>query len=109
AQISHRPYGRGLCHCPCPGDEQQVEAPEIVEYPACCGVLDWVVLSGLGRERHHASYEFVLVSMTLALRIDGSLIRSARLVAGGVGTNPGRQFSSPASCSFVLKASRRLH
>src|SRR5207247_1062276 len=42
-EIEHR--------CPCPGDEQQVEAPEIVEYPVCRGVLDWVVLSGLGRER----------------------------------------------------------
>jgi xanthine dehydrogenase YagS FAD-binding subunit len=95
--------------CPCPRDEQQLEAPEIVEYPACRGVLDWVVLSGLGRERHQASYEFVLVSTTLTLRIDGGLTRSVRLAAGGVGTNPCRQFSSPASCSFVPTATRRLH
>ena len=33
----------GIEHqCLCPGDTQQVEAPEIVEHPVCRGVLDWL-------------------------------------------------------------------
>jgi hypothetical protein len=28
--------------CLCPGDAQQVDAPEIVEHPVCRGVLDWL-------------------------------------------------------------------
>jgi hypothetical protein len=31
--------------CPCPGDEQQVEAPETVEHPVCVGF--WTGLSFL--------------------------------------------------------------
>lgn len=40
--------------------------------------------------RDRASYEFALVSTAVALHIDGGVIRSARLAAGGVGTKPWR-------------------
>jgi xanthine dehydrogenase YagS FAD-binding subunit len=40
--------------------------------------------------RDRASYEFALVSAAVALEIDGGVIRSARIAAGGVGTRPWR-------------------
>ncbi|MGD0103779.1 MAG: xanthine dehydrogenase family protein subunit M [Rhodopila sp.] len=40
--------------------------------------------------RDRASFEFALVSAAVALEIDGSTIRSARVAAGGVGTKPWR-------------------
>lgn len=40
--------------------------------------------------RDRASYEFALVSTAAALHIEGSLVRAARLAAGGVGTRPWR-------------------
>jgi xanthine dehydrogenase YagS FAD-binding subunit len=40
--------------------------------------------------RDRASYEFALVSAAVALDVEGSIIRSARIAAGGVGTRPWR-------------------
>jgi xanthine dehydrogenase YagS FAD-binding subunit len=40
--------------------------------------------------RDRASYEFALVSVAAALEIDGGVIRTARVAAGGVGTRPWR-------------------
>jgi len=40
--------------------------------------------------RDRASYEFALVSAAVALDIEGGVIRSARIGAGGVGTRPWR-------------------
>jgi len=40
--------------------------------------------------RDRASYEFALVSAAVALDVDGGVIRSARIAAGGVGTRPWR-------------------
>jgi xanthine dehydrogenase YagS FAD-binding subunit len=40
--------------------------------------------------RDRASYEFALVSVAAALEIEGGVIRTARLAAGGVGTKPWR-------------------
>jgi xanthine dehydrogenase YagS FAD-binding subunit len=40
--------------------------------------------------RGRVSYEFALVSAAVALHVDGSIIRSARVAAGGVGTIPWR-------------------
>ena len=43
--------------------------------------------------RDRASYEFALVSAAVALDVDGGVIRSARIAAGGVGTRPWRMRS----------------
>jgi xanthine dehydrogenase YagS FAD-binding subunit len=40
--------------------------------------------------RDRASYEFALVSVAAALEVEGGVIRTARLAAGGVGTKPWR-------------------
>jgi xanthine dehydrogenase YagS FAD-binding subunit len=40
--------------------------------------------------RDRVSYEFALVSAAVALHVDGGVIRSARVAAGGVGTVPWR-------------------
>jgi xanthine dehydrogenase YagS FAD-binding subunit len=40
--------------------------------------------------RDRASYEFALVSAAVALDVEGGVIRSARIAAGGVGTRPWR-------------------
>ncbi len=44
--------------------------------------------------RDRASYEFALVSVAVALELDGSTIRAARLALGGVGTIPWRARSA---------------
>jgi len=44
--------------------------------------------------RDRASYEFAVVSVAAALDIDGGVIRSARVAAGGVGTKPWRMRAS---------------
>lgn len=40
--------------------------------------------------RDRASYEFALVSAAVALDLDGTVVRAARIAAGGVGTRPWR-------------------
>jgi xanthine dehydrogenase YagS FAD-binding subunit len=40
--------------------------------------------------RDRASYEFALVSAAVALDVEGGVVRSARIAAGGVGTRPWR-------------------
>jgi xanthine dehydrogenase YagS FAD-binding subunit len=44
--------------------------------------------------RDRASYEFALVSAAVALDVEGGVIRSARIAAGGVGTRPWRMRAS---------------
>jgi xanthine dehydrogenase YagS FAD-binding subunit len=55
--------------------------------------------------RDRASYEFALVSVALALDIDGGVVRAARIAAGGVGTRPWRMRGSEA----VLTGQRPGH
>jgi xanthine dehydrogenase YagS FAD-binding subunit len=40
--------------------------------------------------RDRSSYEFALVSVAVALQLDGSTIRDARLALGGIATKPWR-------------------
>jgi xanthine dehydrogenase YagS FAD-binding subunit len=40
--------------------------------------------------RDRASFEWALVSVAVALEMDGTRVRQARVVAGGVGTRPWR-------------------
>ncbi|MPZ40477.1 MAG: xanthine dehydrogenase family protein subunit M [Rhizobiales bacterium] len=47
--------------------------------------------------RDRASFEFTVVSVAVALQIEGDVIRSARLAAGGVGTVPWRLAASEAA------------
>jgi xanthine dehydrogenase YagS FAD-binding subunit len=44
--------------------------------------------------RDRASYEFAVVSVAAALEIDNSVVRTARIAAGGVGTRPWRMRAS---------------
>lgn len=46
--------------------------------------------------RDRASYEFAVVSVAVALDIDGGVVRAVRLAAGGVGTRPWRLRESEA-------------
>jgi CO/xanthine dehydrogenase FAD-binding subunit len=46
--------------------------------------------------RDRASYEFALVSAAVALELDGTVIRTARLALGGVGTIPWRARAAEA-------------
>jgi xanthine dehydrogenase YagS FAD-binding subunit len=46
--------------------------------------------------RDRASYEFALTSAAVALDIEGGIIRTARIAAGGVGTKPWRMRASEA-------------
>jgi len=50
--------------------------------------------SGYLKVRDRASFEFAVVSVAVALAIEGDVIRSARLAAGGVGTVPWRLSAS---------------
>lgn len=47
--------------------------------------------------RDRASYEFALVSAAAALDVEGGVIRSARIAAGGVGTRPWRMRACEAA------------
>jgi len=47
--------------------------------------------------RDRASYEFALVSVAAALKIEDGVIRAARIAAGGVGTKPWRLRASEAA------------
>jgi xanthine dehydrogenase YagS FAD-binding subunit len=46
--------------------------------------------------RDRASYEFAVVSVAAALEVDGGVVRSVRIAAGGVGTKPWRMRGSEA-------------
>jgi xanthine dehydrogenase YagS FAD-binding subunit len=48
------------------------------------------LVSGYLKVRDRQSYEFALTSAAVALHIDGGVIRTARIAAGGVGTVPWR-------------------
>jgi xanthine dehydrogenase YagS FAD-binding subunit len=50
--------------------------------------LSWYRRSGYLKIRDRESYEFALCSAAIALDLDGSMIREARIAAGGVGTKP---------------------
>lgn len=47
--------------------------------------------------RDRASFEFAVVSVAVAMEIEGDVIRSARLAGGGVGTVPWRLLASEAA------------
>lgn len=47
--------------------------------------------------RDRSSYEFALVSAAAALEVEGGIIRSARVAAGGVGTKPWRMRACEAA------------
>jgi xanthine dehydrogenase YagS FAD-binding subunit len=48
----------------------------------------WTSRSGYLKIRDRESYEFALTSAAVALDLDGSTIRNARIAVGGVGTKP---------------------
>lgn len=48
----------------------------------------WASRSGYLKIRDRESYEFALTSAAVALELDGSTIRDARIAVGGVGTKP---------------------
>lgn len=50
--------------------------------------IGWYRRSGYLKIRDRESYEFALCSAAIALDLDGSKIRDARIAAGGVGTKP---------------------
>src|SRR5258707_10906447 len=50
----------------------------------------WYRRSAYLKIRDRESYEFALCSAAIALDLDGSKIRDARIAAGGVGTKPWR-------------------
>jgi xanthine dehydrogenase YagS FAD-binding subunit len=66
--------------------------------------------------RDRASYEFAVVSVAAALDLDGGVIRSVRIAAGGVGTKPWRMRGSeaalagqkPAAAAFQKAADRAI-
>jgi xanthine dehydrogenase YagS FAD-binding subunit len=53
--------------------------------------------SGYLKVRDRASFEFAVVSVAVAMEVEGDMIRSARLAAGGVGTVPWRLLASEAA------------
>jgi xanthine dehydrogenase YagS FAD-binding subunit len=65
---------------------QHGEMITAVEIPA----LPWARRSHYRKVRDRASYAFALASAAVALDLDGSRIRSARVALGGVGTKPWR-------------------
>jgi xanthine dehydrogenase YagS FAD-binding subunit len=51
---------------------------------------DFAACSHYLKVRDRASFEWALVSVAVALQRDGDMVRTARIVAGGVGTTPWR-------------------
>jgi xanthine dehydrogenase YagS FAD-binding subunit len=78
---------------PLPGEtperEHQLAPGELIaaiEVPP----LPWASRSRYVKVRDRASFEFALVSVAVALDLDGGRVREARVAAGGVGTRPWR-------------------
>jgi xanthine dehydrogenase YagS FAD-binding subunit len=65
---------------------RQGEMITAVDVPA----LSWARRSHYRKVRDRASYAFALASAAVALDLDGSRIRNARIALGGVGTRPWR-------------------
>jgi xanthine dehydrogenase YagS FAD-binding subunit len=63
-----------------------------IEVPA------WRGPSGYLKVRDRASFEFAVVSVAVALRIEAGRVLAARIAAGGVGTRPWRL----RDCEFAL-------
>ncbi len=57
-----------------------------IEVPA----LPWARHSTYVKIRDRASYQFAIVSVAVALRIENGVVRESRVAAGGVGTRPWR-------------------
>jgi xanthine dehydrogenase YagS FAD-binding subunit len=65
---------------------RQGEMITVVDVPA----LPWARRSHYRKVRDRASYAFALASAAVALDLDGTRIRNARVALGGVGTKPWR-------------------
>ncbi len=81
---------------------QQGEIITAVDVPA----LPWARRSHYRKVRDRASYAFALASAAVALDLDGSRIRGARVALGGVGTRPWR--SREAERALIGKSATPL-
>jgi xanthine dehydrogenase YagS FAD-binding subunit len=79
-------------HLP-PGDTPEVETvlrPGEIVTGIRIPNNDFAAASHYLKVRDRASFEWALVSIAVALQRDGDVVRTARIVAGGVGTTPWR-------------------
>jgi xanthine dehydrogenase YagS FAD-binding subunit len=72
-----------------PDREHAIEPGELITQVIVPNV-SWYRRSAYLKIRDRESYEFALCSAAIALDLDGSKIRDARIAAGGVGTKPWR-------------------
>jgi xanthine dehydrogenase YagS FAD-binding subunit len=72
-----------------PDREHAIEPAELITGVTVPNV-SWYRRSAYLKIRDRESYEFALCSAAIALDLDGSKIRDARVAAGGVGTKPWR-------------------
>jgi len=72
-----------------PDREHAIEPGELITEVAVPNA-SWYRRSAYLKIRDRESYEFALCSAAIALDLDGSKIRDARIAAGGVGTKPWR-------------------
>ena len=72
-----------------PDREHAIEPGELIT-GVTVPKLSWYRRSAYLKIRDRESYEFALCSAAIALDLDGSKIRDARVAAGGVGTKPWR-------------------
>lgn len=70
-----------------PEKENQLQPGELIT-EILVPPLPWAQRSLYLKIRDRESYEFALASVALALDVDGSTIRDARVAVGGVGTKP---------------------
>ena len=102
-----------------PGDTPEIETAlehgeliEAVEIPS----LPWAKRSHYLKVRDRHSYAYALVSVAVALEIDGDKITNARVAMGGVGTKPWRSHEAESALvgataskeSFVTAAAAAL-
>jgi xanthine dehydrogenase YagS FAD-binding subunit len=89
-----------------PGDTPQIETVlehgELITHVELPASRDLYRRSYYRKVRDRASYAFALVSVAAAMRVEGGVIREARLALGGVGTKPWR--SKEAEAALVGKA-----
>jgi len=72
-----------------PDREHAIEPDELITEVTVPNA-SWYRRSAYLKIRDRESYEFALCSAAIALDLDGSKIRDARIAAGGVGTKPWR-------------------
>jgi xanthine dehydrogenase YagS FAD-binding subunit len=72
-----------------PDREHAIEPGELITEVTVPNA-SWYRRSAYLKIRDRESYEFALCSAAIALDLDGSKIRDARIAAGGVGTKPWR-------------------